>query len=101
MSSPDSSALGALGTSSSPDRRAVNDFHRNSDLNSRPEAQHHDLGNGANQSAFGNHTHDGQRGLPLLDGVTFTGSRTNNTADIINQICNALANIGAVNNTGA
>lgn len=87
--------------SSSPDRRAVNDQHRNDDVDSRPEAHHHTTGNGANQSARGNHIHDGQNGLPLLDGVTFTGSRSNNTADIINQVCNALAAIGATNSTSA
>lgn len=95
MSNPVAGATGEA----SPDARAVQAFHRNSDLNSRPEAQHHSLGNGANESAFGNHNHDGQRGVPLLDGVTFTGSRTNNAADVINQICNALAQLGATNNT--
>lgn len=97
MSAPESQTTG---TSTSPDKRAVAEFHRNSDLNTRAEAQHHDLGNGANQSAYGNHVHDGQRGLALLDGITFSGSRTNNTADIINQICNALTAIGAINSTG-
>ena len=85
---------------SSPDKRAVADFHRNSDLNTRSEAQHHDLGNGSNQASFGNHIHDGQRGIALLDGVTFTGSRTNNTADILNQIMNALVPLSATNATG-
>lgn len=99
MSSPAPKGAADSTSSASPDKRAVNDFHRNDDLDSRTDAHHHSTGNGANQAAYGNHIHDGQRGLPLLDGVTFTGSRTNNTADLINQICNALANIGAVNST--
>lgn len=85
---------------SSPDRRSVAEFHRNSDLDTRPEAQHHSTGNGSNQGAYGNHIHDGQRGLLLLEGVTFTGSRSNNTADILNQIMNALVPLGATNATG-
>lgn len=38
----------------------VNAFHLNSDVNSSALAQHHTLGSGPNQAAFGNHTHDGK-----------------------------------------
>lgn len=38
----------------------VNAFHQNSDVNSSALAQHHTLGLGPNQAAFGNHTHDGK-----------------------------------------
>jgi hypothetical protein len=83
------------------EQRKVQEFHVNDDLNSRPESHHHDLGTGRNQSSPGSHTHDGITSIAIMSGVTFTGSRSANTADIINQICNALSNIGAVNSTSA
>lgn len=83
----------------SPDQRVVQAFHRNDDLNSRPEAHHHSLGTGRNNASEGSHTHDGTTSVAPLTGVVFTGSRVNNTADLINQICNALALFGATNST--
>lgn len=82
-------------------QRAVQEFHTNDDLNARPESHHHDLGTGRTQGSPGSHNHDGVTSIALMAGVTFTGSRTSNAADIINQICNALVNVGAVNNTSA
>lgn len=52
----------------------VADFHSNSDLDSRPEAQHHSIGTGPNQAASGQHNHDGtDPGAPALwTGVNLT-----------------------------
>jgi hypothetical protein len=91
--------VGSGKETASPDARAVMEFHRNDDLNGRPESHHHDLGTGRNQASPGSHNHDGITSIAILAGVTFTGSRGSNTADIINQICNALSAMGAVNNT--
>lgn len=87
--------------SKNPTAREIVEFHRNDDFNSRAEAHHHGLGNGSNESSYGNHVHDGQRGLLLLDGTVFTGSRTTNAASIINQLCEAMVKIGATNSTTA
>lgn len=54
----------------------VDDFHTNSDVDLRLEAQHHTLGPGPNQAAPGNHTHDGGDSQLLLEGETITGSRS-------------------------
>ena len=86
---------------SADDARKVSEFHRNDDVDSQPESHHHSLGTQRSQSSPGNHTHDGITSIAILGGVTFTGSRTSNSADIINQICNALVDVGAVNNTSA
>lgn len=85
----------------SPDARTVATFHRNDDVDARPESHHHTLGKGRNQATEGSHNHDGVTSVALLEGVTFTGSRSSNTADILNQVLNALANVGAVNSTSA
>jgi len=85
----------------SPPSEAVNDFHRNSDVDARKESQHHTLGNRPGNASPGDHVHDGQNGIALLDGVSFTLSRTANVASILDQICDALEKIGAVNNTTA
>lgn len=53
----------------------VNAFHLNSDVNSSALAQHHTLGLGPNQAAFGNHTHDGKNSKRIkfsdIDGAWF------------------------------
>jgi hypothetical protein len=72
----------------------VEDFHRKSDLNKRPESQHHSLGNGANQASPGNHTHNGQNSLSLFSGLSITGSRSTNTADVLRQILIVLESVG-------
>jgi hypothetical protein len=84
-------------------RQQVQTLHRNDDVDTRAEAHHHSLGNGRNQASPGYHTHDGQNSSAPLSGVSFTGSRTNATAIgiILNDICNALALLGASNNTSA
>lgn len=85
----------------SPPAETVNDFHRYSDVNARTESQHHTLGNRPTEAAKGDHTHDGTNGIALLDGITFTLSRTANVASILDQICDALERIGASNQTTA
>lgn len=84
----------------SPDAKTVDKLHRNDDLNKRNDAHHHTLGPGLYQAAGGRHNHQGGDSTLLFENVTITGSRSLNTADVINQIINALAAVGLVNNTG-
>lgn len=42
-----------------PAAAQVNLYHSQSDVDSSPNAQHHTLGSGRNQSSPGNHIHDG------------------------------------------
>lgn len=79
--------------------KEVAEFHKNSDLNKSAEAQHHTIGLGLYEAASGGHIHDGRTGRPLLDGVIFTGSRSNATASVLNQVLEALKAVGAINNT--
>jgi len=85
----------------SPDRETVGDFHRYSDKDANTDSLHHSLGNRPTQAARGDHLHRDNNGLPLLDGVILTGSRSINTVDIVRQICEALGTLGASNNTTA
>lgn len=79
----------------SPDRDVVNDWHRYSDKDSDTKAQHHTLGNGPNQAARGDHNHQDNNGLELLDGVTLSGNVTLNTASVLKQVTDALGKLGA------
>jgi len=83
----------------SPDAKTVSKFHRNDDVD-KTQGHHHTLGPGLYQSAGGRHNHQGGDSVLLFENVTITGSRSLNTADVINQILNALAAVGLVNNTG-
>ena len=76
-----------------PDAQAVEDLHTNSDLDVRPESQHHTLGPSPSQAAAGNHTHDGSDSPQLLTGLTITGSRGGNTALV--SVIGALVRLGA------
>ena len=58
-----------------PPAQAVEDFHTNSDVDARAEAQHHTLGPGPNQASPGDHTHDGGDSAFLLEGEIISGSR--------------------------
>jgi len=80
------------------DARTVLAFHRQSDSDSRPEAQHHTLGKGRNQACEGGHVHDGTTSNVLLSS-TISGSRTNNMNDIMNQLLNELTKLGIINAT--
>lgn len=69
----------------------VERFHTNADTNARKEALHHTLGPGEFQAASGNHSHKGGDSIPLLQGMTITGSRNTDAWRLsINQILVAL-----------
>lgn len=80
-----------------PSAEEVERFHTNSDVNARKESQHHTLGPGEFQASPGSHTHRGGDSLPLLEGLTISGSRNSDAWRIsINQILVAL---GAADNS--
>lgn len=59
----------------------VNKFHKNSDADTSPLAQHHTLGPGANQSSPGDHIHDGKRSKLIGQGMGLTVTLSSGTAD--------------------
>ena len=75
LSSDDSPGAFSPDENPKPSSQAVSDFHENSDLDSRAEAQHHTLGPNPNQASPGNHRHDGGDSALLLEGQTISGSR--------------------------
>lgn len=90
--------VGAYGAErSNADATQVDDFHEQSDLNTRSEAQHHTLGPSQNQAAPGNHNHDGGTSIPLWEGNTITGSRGGNMA--LASVISILVQKGAVDST--
>lgn len=90
--------VGAYGAQrSNADATQVDDFHEQSDLNTRSEAQHHTLGPSQNQASPGNHNHDGGTSIPLWEGNTITGSRGGNMA--LSSVIAILVQKGAVDAT--
>ena len=90
--------VGAYGAErSNADATQVDDFHEQSDLNTRSEAQHHTLGPSQNQAAPGNHNHDGGTSIPLWEGNTISGSRGGNMA--LASVISILVQKGAVDAT--
>jgi hypothetical protein len=82
-----------------PPSQVVDDFHENSDVDSRAEAQHHTLGPNPNQAAPGNHTHDGGDSALILEGETISGSRDTDAWRIsVNAL---LVRLGATDNSTA
>lgn len=82
-----------------PTSQAVDDFHTNSDLDARAEAQHHTLGPGPNQSAPGDHIHDGGDSALILEGQVISGSRASDAWRLsVNAI---LVRLGATDNSTA
>jgi len=80
-----------------PPAATVDDFHTNSDLDSRAESQHHTLGPGPNQAAPGNHRHDGGDSALLLENETISGSRSGDAWRLsVNAI---LVRLGATDNS--
>lgn len=80
-----------------PSAEEVERAHTNSDVNSRREAQHHTLGPGEFQASPGPHTHRGGDSVPLLSGITISGSRNSDAWRIsINQ---ALVALGATDSS--
>lgn len=98
--SPVAKGVGAYGVGTGDaDAKAVDDFHRNSDLDQRAESQHHTLGPAPAQASPGNHTHDGGSSAPLWQGDTITGSRGGNIA--LNSTIALLVKKGATDATTA
>ncbi len=94
------SAMGGGGASAPtpyPPAETVDDFHTNSDVNSRRQAQHHTLGPGEFEASPGPHNHRGGDSVLLLSGVTLTGSRGGNVALL--SVIQALVALGATDNT--
>ena len=90
--------VGAYGAQrSDADATQVDDFHEQSDLNTRSEEQHHTLGPSQNQAAPGNHNHDGGTSIPLWEGNTISGSRGGNMA--LASVISILVQKGAVDAT--
>ena len=80
-----------------PPAQVVDDFHTNSDIDSRAEAQHHTLGPQPTQASPGDHTHDGGDSRLLLEGTVLAGSRD---SDAWRQAVNAiLVRLGASDQT--
>lgn len=71
----------------------VEELHRNSDLDTRPESQHHSLGPSPMQAAAGDHRHRGGDSLPLLDDMTITGDISDGT--VLTSIIACLVALGA------
>ena len=96
--SAEAKGVGAYGAErSNADATQVDDFHEQSDLNTRSEAQHHTLGPSQNQAAPGNHNHDGGTSIPLWEGNTISGSRGGNMA--LASVISILVQKGAVDST--
>lgn len=55
-----------------PSAKEVELFHTNSDKDGSPTSLHHTLGNGPNQAAPGDHTHDGGTSKELGDSITYS-----------------------------
>lgn len=63
------------------DAESVTDDHTNSDLDNGPQAQHHTLGQSADQAAAGNHTHKASPNTTVITRGNF-GSNTSCTTGI-------------------
>lgn len=93
----DNSQGSGLQQNPKPDAVVVDDFHTNSDLDSRPEAQHHTLGPLPNQAAPGNHRHDGGDSALILEGITVAGSRATDAWRL--SVMAALVRLGVTDST--
>ena len=78
-----------------PTSQEVAFLHKNSDVDSRAEAQHHTLGVGSGQAAPGDHNHRDGRSLPILEGITINGSTSGTNQVVLKSIIAALKAIGA------
>ena len=81
----------------SPEPRIVNRFHANSDVDSSVTAQHHTLGNLANQGSPGNHTHDGKTSKRIGAGLDLSFPTTANgayTQAQLQSVIDALRDLG-------
>lgn len=75
-----------------PPPQEVNAFHSRDDVDSSWQAHHHTIGVKHDQAAAGDHKHDGVGSLPLMDGITITGSKGGNVAlaNLISALATAL-----------
>jgi hypothetical protein len=80
-------------TGAFPAAHIVDDFHANSDLNLRPESQHHSLGPNPNMAAHGDHNHRDGKSVPLFEGLSITGSRSTDAFNL--SIISLLTALGA------
>ena len=78
-----------------PTGREVQLLHKNSDVDSREEAQHHTLGTGPAQASPGDHNHRDGRSMPILDGVAITGTTIGTNSVVLKSIIAALVELGA------
>lgn len=76
----------------------VNADHARSDSDTSATAQHHTLGQGANQSSPGDHKHNGVNSKKLMTGITITGSRGGNAA-LASLITNLASTLGFTDGT--
>ena len=81
-----------------PASKEVEVFHTNSDKDGSPTSSHHTLGNGPNQAAPGDHTHDGGSSKQLLEGTSIIGSKSTGT-QVVDSIIQALVALGATDGT--
>lgn len=86
-----------------PTAKEVADLHRNADTDRRPESIHHSLGRSHNQSAYGDHSHNGSDSNLLIDQLVGNFSQNLGTPqgqkDAIKLIIQLLAQLGAVDAT--
>lgn len=82
-----------------PSAKTVTDFHRNSDVDTRSESQHHTLGTGRTNSSPGDHKHDGGSSLALMPDIIFSGVITSYNKSVLKQIMAALVQLGATDTT--
>lgn len=82
----------------SPPTRAVEMFHKNAAVDSRPEDIHHTIGTTSSHAAAGDHTHNGGDSALLLEGFTITGSKSSPTT-MWPSIIQCLVRLGAKDST--
>lgn len=82
----------------SPDTKTVENFHNNASTDIRREDKHHTLGPGPFQAASGDHSHNGDDSVLLLEGFTINGTLTNPTS-VLPSIISALVRLGANDGT--
>lgn len=87
--------------SEKPQAKEVANFHTHADTDGSPKALHHTLGPSQNQSAAGNHSHDGGQSTKLtslMEDITITGSRGGNVA-LANLLSALASNFGLKDTT--
>lgn len=82
-----------------PTAEEVAKQHTNADTDTRAESAHHTLGPSPTQATAGNHRHRGGDSVPLLDGLSITGSRGGNVALL--TVIQCLVALGATDSSTA